>query len=47
MKKMIKAQVLETLKWKCKRERLDKRGHHEILYWFTQTWAISSLSRQP
>ena len=30
MKKMIKAQVLETLKWKCKRERLEKRGHHEI-----------------
>ena len=32
MKKMIKAQVLETLKWKCKRERLEKRGHHEFLY---------------
>ena len=47
MKKMIKTQVLETLKWKCKRERLEKRGHHEFLYWFTQTWATSSLSRQP
>jgi len=30
MKKMIKTQVLETLKWICKRERLEKRGDHEI-----------------
>jgi len=30
MKKIIKAQVLETLKWKYKRERLEKRGHHKI-----------------
>ena len=30
MKKMIKTQVLETLKWKCKRERLEKREDHEI-----------------
>jgi len=30
MKKMIKTQVLETLKGKCKRERLEKRGYHEI-----------------
>jgi len=46
-KKMIKAQALETLKWKCKGERLEKRVHHKFLYWFTQTWATSSLSRQP
>jgi len=26
---------------------LEKRGHHEFVYWFTQTWATSSLSRQP
>jgi len=30
MKKMIKAQVLETLELICKRERLEKRGDHEI-----------------
>jgi len=30
MKRMIKTQVLETLKRKCKRERLEKRGDHEI-----------------
>ena len=30
MKKMIKIQVLETLKWKCKRERLENWGDHEI-----------------
>ena len=47
MKKMIKTQVLESLKWICKRERLEKRGHYEIFNWFTQTWATSNLSRQP
>jgi len=30
MKKMIKAQFLETLKWICKTERLEKRGDHEL-----------------
>ena len=32
---------------KMQGKRLEKRGHHKILYWFTQTWATSSLSKQP
>jgi len=33
--------------WQCKREGLEKKLMHMFLYWFTQTWATSSLSRQP
>jgi len=41
MKRMIKTQVLETLKRKCKRERLEKRGDK------VSTFTLSKYAKTP